>query len=141
VQDNYVKLLCPQARDLGKRDGRSSISSLNLTPNLTPCQESWAWDQVHVPWFANTETDPQVHLGAYSALAHSLLRRPLGSRDQGYRDRAAKPGNGIGISHSVGCLVGQLGVFIDDDDQRGRTGRYVPDSFSRRGEQRRACFQ
>jgi hypothetical protein len=41
MQDNYVKLLRPQARDLGKRDGRSSISAHNLTPNLTPGQESW----------------------------------------------------------------------------------------------------
>jgi hypothetical protein len=41
MQDNYVKLLRPQARDLGKRYGRNSISAHNLTPNLTPGQESW----------------------------------------------------------------------------------------------------
>jgi hypothetical protein len=41
MQDNYVKLLRPRARDLGKRDGRDSISAHNLTPNLTPGQESW----------------------------------------------------------------------------------------------------
>jgi MerR family transcriptional regulator, thiopeptide resistance regulator len=35
MQENYVKLLRPQARDLGKRDGRNSISAHNLTPNLT----------------------------------------------------------------------------------------------------------
>jgi len=46
------------------------------------------------------------------------LRRPLGSHDKGNRHRAAKPGDGIGIAHRGGRFVGQLGVFIDNDDWR-----------------------
>src|SRR6266496_2894098 len=46
MQDNYVKLLHLQARDLGQRDKRASFWALraaSLTPTSTPCQESWIW--------------------------------------------------------------------------------------------------
>ena len=35
---------------------------------------------------------------------------------------AAEPGDRVGVAHRVGRVVGQLGVFIDDDDQRGHVG-------------------
>ena len=44
---------------------------------------------------------------------------PLGGRDKGNRDRTAKPGDRIGFAHRIGCFLGQLRVFIDQDDQRG----------------------
>jgi hypothetical protein len=40
-------------------------------------EHALAQDQVDVPGFADPETDPQVHLRPYRALAHGLLRRPL----------------------------------------------------------------
>ena len=76
-------------------------------------------DQVRVPWLADPKAYPQVHLRAHRAGSHGLLRGTLGSRDKGYRDRAAKPRDGIGIAHRVRGFVGKLGVFIDEDDQCG----------------------
>ena len=67
-------------------------------------------NQVHVPWFADSEAYPQIHLGPHRTLTRSLLRRTLGSRDQGNRYRPAKPGDRIGIAHRAGCFVGQFGV-------------------------------
>jgi hypothetical protein len=58
--------------------------------------------------------------------------------DQGDRDRAAKPGDGIGIGHRVGGFVGQVGVFIDEDDQRGQVRGYRPGAFACCREQCRA---
>jgi|HubBroStandDraft_3_1064219.scaffolds.fasta_scaffold12856_3 hypothetical protein len=43
-------------------------------------------DRVDAPGLADAETYPQVHPGTYCALAHGLLRRPLGGRDKGNSD-------------------------------------------------------
>jgi len=82
-------------------------------------EHSLPQDQVDVAWLADPEAYPQVHLRAHRAGAHGLLRGTLGRGDKGHRDRPAKPRDGIGIAHRTGGLVGQLGVFIDEDDQRG----------------------
>ena len=52
-------------------------------------EHSLAQDQVDVPWLADSETDPQVHLRPYRASAHGLLRRPQSRCDQG--DATARP--------------------------------------------------
>ena len=82
-------------------------------------QHSLPEDQVDIPRLADAETYPQIHLRTHCALPHSLLRRPLRSRDKSNRDRAAKPRDGIGVAHRVRRFVGQLGVFIDNDYERG----------------------
>ena len=51
--------------------------------------------------------------------AHHFLGGPLGGQDEGYGRRAAQPGDGVGVLERAGCLLGQLGIPIDDDDQRG----------------------
>ena len=40
-----------------------------------------------------------------------------------------------------GGFVGQLGVFIDEDHERGHCRGYRPSALSGCGEQCRACFQ
>ena len=85
-------------------------------------------DQVHVSPLADAEADPRVHLRAHRALPHRLLGWPLGRGDEGYRDRAAQARDGVGVAHRVGCLVGEFGVLIDDDDQRGHVRRRFPDA-------------
>src|SRR5208337_5695439 len=69
-------------------------------------EHSLPQDQVYVPWLADPEAYPQIHLRAHRALAHGLLRGPLSSRDKSYRHRAAKPGDGIGVAHRVGASDG-----------------------------------
>jgi hypothetical protein len=78
-------------------------------------EHALAEDQIDVFAFANPEADPSVHLGSDSALAHRLLRRPLGRGNEGYRDCAAEPGDRVAVAHSRGCLVDELGVLVDDD--------------------------
>ena len=50
-----------------------------------------------------------------------FLGWPLGRGDEGYGGDAAEPGDRVGVAHRLGRVVGQLGVFIDDDHQ-GRHG-------------------
>ena len=46
------------------------------------------------------------------------------------REGAAESGDGVGIAHGAGRLVGALGVLIDEDDQRGRVRGRFPDPTS-----------
>ncbi len=71
--------------------------------------------------------------------AHRLLRRPLGRGDERDGDGASAPRDRVRIGCRVGGGLGQLGVLIDDDDQRGhrwltaprRAGRSRPGSSAR----------
>jgi hypothetical protein len=63
-------------------------------------------------------------------LAHGLLRGLLCRGDQRYRNRAAKPRDGIGIAHRLRRFVGKLGIFVDDDNERGPGRGYVPGTLA-----------
>ena len=104
-------------------------------------EHALAEDEVDVLAFADAEADPDVHLRAHRALAHGLLRRPLGRGDEVDGDGASAPGDGVGVLDGVGCVVGELGVLIDDDDQRGHVRCRLPDALSLLGEQRGAGLE
>jgi D-sedoheptulose 7-phosphate isomerase len=93
-------------------------------------------DQVRVSSLADPEADPRVHLRADRALSHGFLGRPLGRGDQGYRDRSAEAGDSVGVAHGVGCPVGELGILIDDDHQRGHVRVRFPYAPPGRGQVR-----
>lgn len=61
-------------------------------------------------------------------------RWTLGRGHQGDGDGPAEAGDGIGVAHGV-CVVGQLGIFVDDGHQRGPVRRWLPDAPAGRGEQ------
>ena len=98
-------------------------------------------DQVDVAPLADAEADPRVHLRADRALPHGLLGWPLGRGYQGDGDRAAEAGDGVGVAHSSGCLVGEFGVLIDDDEQRGHLRRRFPDAAAGRCQMRGAGLE
>ena len=56
-------------------------------------EHALAEDQVDVAALADAEAHAHVHLRAERALAHRLLGRPLGGRNEGHRDSPAAPGD------------------------------------------------
>jgi hypothetical protein len=54
----------------------------------------------------------------------------LGRREEAYGDGAATAGYGVG---AVACFLGELGVLIDDDDQRGLLRGRVMHALSQDG--------
>ena len=54
---------------------------------------------------------------------------------------AAEPGDSVGVAHGRGCLVGELGVLVHDDDQRGHVRGWFPDALSGRGQVPGPCLQ
>ena len=59
-------------------------------------------------------------------VSHHFLGGPLGGRHEGHGGRAAQPGDGVGVLERGGCLLGQLGVLVDDDHQRGHPLGWFP---------------
>ena len=132
---------CPLRPVMARRGDEEFTGRIEVVGIPSGPEHALPQDQVHVPRLADTETYPQIHLRTHRALSHGLLRRPLGRRDKSDRDRAAKPRDGIGVAHRFGCFVGQLGVFIDDDDQRWPGRGYRPGALAGGGEQFRACLE
>src|SRR6266545_678483 len=93
-------------------------------------------DEINVLAFPDTEADAYVHLRPYDALAHRLLRRALSRGDQRDRDGPAATRDRVGFLDRVRCVVGEFGVLIDDDQQRGEFGIGLPYSASGLGEPR-----
>ena len=104
-------------------------------------EHALAEDEVDVFAFADAEADPHVHLGAERALAHGLLGRPLGGGDEGDGDGPAAAGDRVGVPGGLGSGLHQLGVLINDDDQGGHLGRWLPDALAGGGEVGSAGFE
>ena len=89
-------------------------------------EHSLAEDKVHVSWFPDAEAYPHVHLRSHGTLPHSFLRWPLGRGYECHGQGSPEACNRVGVIHCIGCLLGQLGVFIDDDDERGHLRGWIP---------------
>jgi hypothetical protein len=66
--------------------------------------------------------DVDIHLGADRALSHDFWAGRWVAAMRVTAGGAAEPGDGVGLPHGVGCVLGELGVFVDDDHQGGRGG-------------------
>jgi hypothetical protein len=49
-------------------------------------------------------------------------------------DGPAASGDGVGATGGLGCFLGEFGVLVDDDHQRGRRGGGFPDAGAVLGE-------
>ena len=90
------------------------------------------WGRCHA------QADPHIHLRAGRAGAHRLLRGALGGGQQGDGSRVtatarAAAGDRVGVTGRDRRFVGQLGVLVDHDDQRGRREGGLPQPGPVRG--------
>jgi hypothetical protein len=100
-----------------------------------------AEDEVDVAAFPDAEADADVHLRPDGAVAHGLLGRPLRGREQSHGDGPAAAGNGVGVRGGVTGFLAQLGVLVDQHDERRSVRGGLPQPGAGLGQGRGAGLQ
>src|SRR5690606_20915151 len=107
----------------GEQELAGCVEGVGMPPGV---EHPLPKDEIDVLALPDAEAHPDVHLRPDGTLAHGLLRGALSGRYEGDGDCASSSCDRVRVAGGVGCVVGEFGVLVYDDDERGEFWGRIP---------------